>query len=149
MIIKLDFSAKLKGFLFQLFPSLKWTDLYLNSRFLKKACCHSTDSMQKTCVLKNLPLFQLSNCRHNVICHLVKSDAANPYLIVWALTSDDPLLVDSGNVSLVCRIDQAEMRLDCTLLTWNRRLLRAFSCQDTEGILLPLIGEMAGQKGKS
>jgi len=92
---------------------------------------------------------QLSNCRQNVICHLVKSDAANPYLIVWALTSDDPLLVDSGNVSLVCRIDQAEMRLDCTLLTWNRRLLRAFSCQDTEGILLPLIGEMAGQKGDS
>lgn len=90
--------------------------------------------------IENSP--QLSSCRQDVICHLVTS-SSSPYLTVWAAAADDPLLVDWPNVRLECRIDPAEMRLDCAVRAWNRRLVKTFFCQGTQDSLLPLIREMA------
>ena len=79
-----------------------------------------------------------------MLCHLVTGSRRDgPYLACWAMTPGDPLLVDTSNVRLACRIDPAEMRLDCTLHTWNRKPVKTFSCQDTEATLLPLIRQMA------
>merc|ERR1719320_902652 len=89
---------------------------------------------------------QLSACRQDVTCYLVKT--SSPYLTVWAAGVADPLLVDWPNVRLECRIDPAEMRLDCTVRAWNRRPVKTFFCQGTQDSLLPLIREMADKSDK-
>ena len=87
-------------------------------------------------------LLQLTACREDLICTLVTS-SPSPYLTVWVTGIPDPLLVDWPNVRLECRIDPAEMRLDCSVRAWNRTPIKTFFCQATQDSLLPLIREMA------
>ena len=78
--------------------------------------------------------------RSDVFCHLVENQEV-PFLTVFT-GFQDPWLLDFGNVRLQCEID-LEMRLKCSILSYNRNSVSSFFCHDTEENLLPLIREMA------